>query len=311
MPEPIKFGISIGPYPDGVPGQSDLFQMARGAEAAGFDSIQAGDHVQWPVPILEPTVLMGVLAAATTRIHIACNVMILPLRNPVLMANAMASLDVISGGRMVFGFGVGGENPRDFSATGIPITERGSRANESLEIITKLLAGERISHHGRHYSFEGVKVMPKPVQNPVPIWVGGNSDAALRRAAKYGHGWLGLLTGREKFSELKMKLLGLIEAEGRSPGNFTIGAFIIVNADPDAARARERGARYIKEAFRMPGESALDQWGVAGPVEACVEEVMTYVNLGAQYIVLLAADTYREWPRQLEAYREIITRVGA
>ncbi len=150
----IRFGIAVGAYSSGVPGAPELVELARTAEAVGFDSVQVGDHVQWHAPILEATTVLATFAAATSRIRIASNVIILPLRDPVLIAKTIASLDVLSGGRMIFGVGVGGDHPAEYRAMRVPLGERGSRANESLEIVRGLFANERFSYVGRHFTFE-------------------------------------------------------------------------------------------------------------------------------------------------------------
>ena len=138
MTPPVRFGISLGAFSGAVPGREALIELARKAEAVGFDSVQVGDHIQWHAPILESTALMATFAAVTERVRIASDVIILPLRDPVLIAKTIASLDVLSGGRVIFGIGVGGDHPAEYAAMRISMKERGSRANESLEIVKGL-----------------------------------------------------------------------------------------------------------------------------------------------------------------------------
>ena len=134
-PPPVKFGLAIGAYSAGVPGGRDVADFARAAEAAGFDSVQVGDHVTWHAPIHESTALMATFAAVTSRIRIASDVIILPLRDPVLIAKTVASLDVLSGGRMIFGVGVGGDHAAEYhamrcrSASAGPAPTRRSRSS--------------------------------------------------------------------------------------------------------------------------------------------------------------------------------------
>ena len=187
---PVRFGISVGGFSGEVPGRQSLIELARKAEALGFDSVQVGDHIQWHAPILEATALMATFAAVTERVRIASDVIILPLRDPVLIAKTIASLDVLSGGRVIFGIGVGGDHPSDFAAMRIPMKERGARANESLEIVKGLWANERFSYEGKHFSIRDVAIAPRPLQPSIPIWIGGTSEMALRRAARYGDGWI-------------------------------------------------------------------------------------------------------------------------
>ena len=308
-PESVKFGIAIGAYSAGVPSGRELAEFAMRAEAVGFDSVQVGDHIQWHAPILESTVLLATLAAATSRARIATDVVILPLRDPVLIAKTVASLDVLSGGRMIFGVGVGGDHPAEYAAMRVPLAERGARANESLEIVRGLFDHERFSYAGRHYAIEDVGIAPRPLQARLPIWVGGTSEAALRRAARHGDGWISAFASERKFARLAATLRGFLAEEGRPADGFTFGTFLFTNVGPDAARARAEGADYVSRVYRLDGPAILERFGAAGPVEVGVERVQAQVEAGARYIVLSPACGYREWARQLEAYGEVIARV--
>jgi probable F420-dependent oxidoreductase len=307
---PLQLGIAIGAYSSGVPGPRELADFARGAEAAGFDSVQVGDHVQWHAPILESTTLLATFAAVTSRVRIATDVVILPLRDPVLMAKTVASLDVLSGGRMIFGIGVGGDHPAEYAAMRVPLGERGGRANESLEIVRGLLANERFSYTGRYFSIEDVSIAPRPLQRAVPIWVGGTSDAALRRAARYGDGWIAAFASERKFARLAESLRGYLADAGRRAQDFTWGSFLFVNLGPDAARARAAGAEYLSRVYHLPGESIMERFGAAGPVEACAERVRAFAEAGVDYAVLSPVCGYQDWPRQLEACAELIAALG-
>ena len=311
MERPVQFGLSVGASLPGVPGRDEIVRLAARAEAMGFDALHVGDHIQWYAPILEPTTVLATFAAVTARIKIASDVIILPLRDPVLLAKTMASLDVLSGGRLIFGVGAGGDNPKEYAAMRIPMGERGSRTNESLEIIKGLFENERFSYRGKHFLIEDVGIAPRPIQAPVPVWVGGGSEAALRRAARYGHGWMAAFASERKFARLAGELRGLLAAEGRSPGDFTFGSFLFINADGDAARARRMAAAYVNEVYHLPGEMIVEKFGAAGPVEACVQKTLALAAAGARYIVLSPLCGYREWPRQLDHYAELISAVAA
>jgi probable F420-dependent oxidoreductase len=308
---PVKFGIAIGAYSSGVPTARELADFARTAEAVGFDSVQVGDHIQWHAPIHEATAVMATFAAVTTRVRIASDVIILPLRDPVLIAKTIASLDVLSGGRMIFGVGVGGDHPAEYAAMRVPLGERGSRANESLDIIRGLFAHERFSYAGRHFSVEGASIAPRPLQPALPIWVGGTSSAALRRAARHGDGWISAFASERKFARLADMLREFLTEEKRSPEQFTWGSFLFVNVDPDAARARAAAAEYVSRVYHLPGESIVERFGAAGSVESCAERVQAYVDAGVDYVVLSPVCGHREWSRQLAACGELIARFGA
>ncbi len=307
---PVRFGVAVGAYSSGVPGARELADFARTAEAVGFDSVQVGDHIEWHAPILEATTVMATVAAVTSRVRIASDVIILPLRDPVLIAKTVASLDVLSGGRMIFGVGVGGDHPAEYTAMRVPLSERGARANESLEIVRGLWTNERFTYTGRHFTIRDVAIAPRPMQQRLPIWVGGNSDAALRRAARYGDGWICAFASERKFARLAKALRGYLALGERSPDHFTWGSFLFVNFGPDAAEARAAGADYISRVYHLPGESIIDRFGVAGPVEACAERVRAYIGAGVDYVVLSPACGHREWPRQLAACGNLIAALG-
>lgn len=309
-PASVKFGIAIGAYSAGVPSGRELGEFARTAEAVGFDSVQVGDHIQWHAPILEATVLLATFAAVTSRARIATDVIILPLRDPVLIAKTVASLDVLSGGRMIFGVGVGGDHPAEYAAMRVPLAERGERTNESLAIVRGLFDHERFSYAGRHYTITNVGIAPRPLQARLPIWVGGTSEAALRRAARHGDGWICAFASERKFARLAGTLKAFLAEEGRAADGFTFGTFLFVNAGGDPVRARAEGADYISRVYHLDGSTILTRFGAVGPVQMCVERVLAHVEAGARYIVLSPVCGYRDWPRQLEAFGEIIAKVG-
>lgn len=308
-PPSVRFGVAVGAFSGAVPGRDELIQFARKAEAVGFDSVQAGDHIQWHAPILETTTLLATFAAVTERVRIASDVIVLPLRDPVWMAKTIASLDVLCGGRVIFGIGVGGDYPPEYAAVRVPIEERGSRANESLEIIKGLWAHERFSYDGRHFTLRDVAIAPRPVQPAIPIWVGGGSEAALRRAARYGDGWIAAFASPRKFGRLSADLRRFLQGEGRRAQGFTFGAFLFANVDEDAARAREVAARYVERVYRLDGARIVERFGAVGPVDACVARALAYVEAGADYVVLGPLADHRDWPRQLDGYAEVIAEV--
>jgi len=198
----MKFGLhSINLHAAGYPDAAARF--ARAAEAAGFDSLWVADHVVLPDPplperpmasgmrLLDPIVALAFLAAHTTRVLLATGVIILPQRQAVVLAKQLASLDVLSGGRLVFGLGVGWCEP-EMRAVGVPFAERGRIADDYLAAMRAVWTQPRPSYRGRYVSFDGVQAMPRPVQTPTPpIVVGGRTPPAFRRAVTQAHGWYG------------------------------------------------------------------------------------------------------------------------
>lgn len=192
------FNINMGmqAHPDG------LATAARAAEEAGFDSLWAGEHVILPDPqvppspmapqdpALDPFVALTFAAALTSTIRLATGIVILPQRNPVVLAKQVASLDVLSGGRLTLGVGVGYLEP-EFRAIGADFEHRGAITDEYLDAMDRLFYDQHPEHHGAFIDFAGVDAHPRPVQRPIPVVIGGHTPAAYRRAVRRGHGWYG------------------------------------------------------------------------------------------------------------------------
>src|SRR5262247_1795249 len=197
----MKFGVhSVNLHTCSYPDAAARF--GRAAEAAGFESLWVADHVVLPDPplagrpmapdmrLLDPIVGLTFLAAHTQRIRLGTGVIILPQRQALVLAKQLASLDVLSNGRLIFGLGVGWCEP-EMRSTGAPFAERGRVADDYLAAMRAVWTQAKPSYQGRYVSFDGVQAMPRPVQSPVPIVVGGRSAPAYRRAVTQAHGWYG------------------------------------------------------------------------------------------------------------------------
>jgi probable F420-dependent oxidoreductase len=178
-------------------------EVAQRAEEAGFESVWTGEHVVLPdprpdgfsisprVPFLDTTVALTLIATHTTSLRVASGIYLLPLRNPVVLAKALASIDIVSGGRLIVGLGAG-YVPAELAATGVPPRERSSRMDDYMRAMRALWTMEHPRHEGPHVSFAGVDAQPRPVrpQGP-PLVVGGHGDRALVRAVTMAEGWYG------------------------------------------------------------------------------------------------------------------------
>jgi probable F420-dependent oxidoreductase len=159
-------------------------------EAGGVDSLWFSDRLISKAPTLEPLVAMSVVAGRTERMKFGMNVIVLPHRDPVVLAKECATLDYLSGGRLLPAFGVGGEIQPEWQALGTKPEGRGALSDEMLEVMTRLWSEEAVTYAGKHFHLDGAAIAPRPIQHPLPLWIGGNSPAAVRRTARYGHGWL-------------------------------------------------------------------------------------------------------------------------
>lgn len=172
-------------------------KLARTAEEAGWEGFFVWDHLGfvWGAPSGDPWIILSAVAASTQRLKIGTAVTPLARRRIQVVANGLATLDILSSGRVIFGVGLGGV-PREFAAFGDPgdVKERAARLDEGLTVLDRLMSGEEVTHNGQHYTVEGIRLAPLPVQRPrVPVWIGGEAGPALRRAARWD-GWLASAT---------------------------------------------------------------------------------------------------------------------
>ncbi|MEE2689134.1 MAG: LLM class F420-dependent oxidoreductase [Pseudomonadota bacterium] len=192
----MKFGVNLINFgPSATPEM--LIRWVRIAEGLGYNSILTSDHVaitkdvatKYPAPFYEPISTLGWLAGVTTKLEIGTTVMIVPYRNPLETARALTNIDNLSGGRLIFGVGIGWAE-EEFGALNLPYRERGAMTNEYLTAIRQFWTQDKVDFEGKYFSYEGVSTAPRPVRKPhPPIWVGGASDAALRRTVRLGDAW--------------------------------------------------------------------------------------------------------------------------
>jgi probable F420-dependent oxidoreductase len=247
------------------------------AERLGYDSLWAGEHVVVPSPrvdpspmepeepILDPLVALAHLAAHTERIRLGTGVIVLPQRNPVVLAKQVASLDVLTGGRLIVGIGVAYLEP-EMRAIGVPMDGRGARADEYLAAMRALWEQEAPAHRGRHLAFEGVDAYPRPVQRPLPVVVGGHTRAAHRRAARDADGWYGFMVGLRAMAEQRELMRAAIEETGRERR-------LHVSVTP--------ARRLDREVVRAYAELGVERLIVAPPVGLSVEELVEFVESNA------------------------------
>jgi probable F420-dependent oxidoreductase len=270
-----------GQWVEGMPDPGLLRAVAELAESLGYDSLWAGDHVSFHNPIVDVTVALSAFAARTERIAIGAGIVLLPLRHPSLVAKEFASLDWLTGGRVVLGVGVGGEGAKDFEAVGVSPRERGARTDEAMLALRELFRGGPASFSGRFFSFSGVQIEPGPAQpGGPPLWVGGRSAAAIRRAGRLGDAWMPIWISAERFAE------GL--AAARAHGRQVAGAVVLpALVDDDGARARERLRGHLAARYSMDVEPHLvERYCCAGTLEECSKRVQAYAAAGAEHVVL-------------------------
>jgi probable F420-dependent oxidoreductase len=183
----VSAGLGIANFPFADPCQ--FWRWVDLCDNGGVDSLWQSDRIIGRDPSLEALSVMAALAGGSKRLKFGMNVASLGLRDPVITAKACATIDVLSGGRLLPAFGVGSALSRDFTATGTPTKGRGKRTDEGLEILSRLWSEESVSFGGAYYRLDDACISPRPVQQPLPLWVGGSAPQAIERTARWGTGW--------------------------------------------------------------------------------------------------------------------------
>lgn len=237
-----------------------LEEVAKIAEDVGFEGVLGTDHAVFPktlhstypytpdgvppvdsdTPYPDPWVTTAVMMAATRRLKFSTAVYVLPLRNPIEVANATAALSLVSRGRFILGAGVGWMK-EEFDAYGVDFHKRGRRMDSTIDVLRKLWGGDWVEHRDEFFHYEGVKITPAPA-GPIPIYTGGSSDAALERAAKLAQGWIGPGSHPDEVPPLMQKLAALRREHGRSGEPFETIVGLTTPPDPETfKRLEERG----------------------------------------------------------------------
>jgi len=214
-------------------------------------------------------------------------VYLLPLRHPTVVAKMVSSLDYISRGRVIFGIGVGGEFPVEFQASGVPVNERGGRSNEALAVLRKLWRDGDAEHAGKFFRFDRVRLKPPPVQpGGPPIWVGGRSDAALRRTARFGDGYVGYMLSPESFTDRMGRIRELAKDAGRGTTPIAAALMTFAALDDDRAEAVRRTAAMLGAMYGRDMRSAAERYCIAGNAETCRTAVARFAAAGVEHLIL-------------------------
>ena len=221
----MHYGVSI-PNNQGVASMRDLADLAAHAERTGYESVWVSEHLMHSSyvaerlgnrPYHEALTVLTAAAMSTRNVLLGTSVLVLPWHHPARLAKTLASLDVLSAGRVVCGIGVA-TTEDEYAALGVPFRERGRIANDMLGAMKALWTEDVPAYHGRYYAFEGLRFEPKPLQKPhPPIWVGGNSDAALRRLVDHGDGWHPLGCSPRGLAQRRARLAEQLAEAGRRP----------------------------------------------------------------------------------------------
>jgi probable F420-dependent oxidoreductase len=292
------------PFPPGLAiSRETMAAVADLAEEAQLDSLWFGDHVLFPShtgssypivdrphgtpirsnePVFDPLAVMGWLGARTRRVQLGLSVLVIPYRNPVITAKFFASLDVLTEGRIIIGAGVG-VMEEEFDALNAPYRARGAVTDEYLQIMRELWTSPDPSFEGKHYQLRpGLHFLPKPVNGTIPIWIGGNTERALRRTARLGDGWLGVYMALDELAAKSDRLRELTAAGGRDPGEITFAhqmRFFVNNERyPDAPPGVGPVNKIVDDIGHM-AEAGIEHLELAMPPGPTTEAILTQIRL--------------------------------
>lgn len=275
-----------------IPGDATTDHARRAAlldamATAGLDHVAVGDHVSFHVGFgVDGLVLASMLLGMHPTLPVVVAVYLLPLRHPVLVARQLATAAELAPGRLTLGVGLGGEDRHECEVCGVDPSTRGRRADESLAVLRPLLAGESVTHRGEHFDLDRALVLPAP-DPPVPIVVGGRSDAALARAGRHGDGWLGIWVDAERYARSVAAVDDAAEAAGRRPPVWRHGLTVWVGFGEDRAAGERAVAPTMESVYQLPFERFRRHVPCGTPAEVA-DALAGHADAGCTSFTLIA-----------------------
>jgi len=286
-------------YPDGPPKAADLSAFLRSAEDLGFGGLWVIDRLFHQTAVLDGFTTMVWAAACTSRVRLGSAVLLMPFRNPALLARQIATVDTLSGGRVTLGISLGGRE-NEHATVGATFRQRARRLEEGIEVLRQLFTGAAVNFKGRFYELADATISPRPTQGAgLPILLGGGSDAGLARAGRIGDGWIAGGGGTpEQFAANWRKVQAAAQASGRQTSGLQNAKLFYMWVDDDVDLARAQVERFVR-AYYGPRYDINN--AVFGPAEACAERLRAFAAAGCQTLILGPAGLD---PAQLETIQK-------
>jgi alkanesulfonate monooxygenase SsuD/methylene tetrahydromethanopterin reductase-like flavin-dependent oxidoreductase (luciferase family) len=273
----------------GIVGGGDATAI-RKLEGRPIDSLWTGGHIASRNPSPEAMVGLVRLATLTERVAVGTSILLLPLYPPALVAKQIADLDRATGGRVMLGVGVGGEYPQEFSAVQVLIEERGRRTNEMIPLLRRLWTAQDVTHDGRFYPMQNVKIHPPPMQpGGPPIIVAGRKEPAVRRAALLGDGWFPYLYSPRRYADSVATIRRSAADAGRDLAGFQWCVWLFLNINPDGDIAREEAARTMGGTYNQDFRAMVDSVAAAGTASEVAAKLQSFYDAGARHFIFLPA----------------------
>ena len=281
-------------------------RQAKWMEDLGYEYFSAGEHYMRgdpPGPSHASLPVLAVAAGATKSIRLLSSIVLAPFYHPLMLARQTATLDAASNGRLTLGIGIGGEYPVEFKNSGLRVNQRGRRTDECLQVLRQLWKGERVTFEGRHFQMDGAMINPTPVQEPhPPVWVSGRRDAAMRRAARFGEGWVPYFYDPARYRDSVEKIHAFAEEGDRGLTDFQWGIFPYITIYPTEEEAAQVAAQQLGGQYLYGGEfiNIVRRYCLLGTPEQCAERLREYVEAGARHIVFSITCRPEDRERHLE-----------
>lgn len=276
----LRIGCFLPTYGERIEAAA-LLDFARRAEALGFDHLWTGDHYLWNTGMLAPAPALAAVAAVTSRIRLGTGVYLLNLRHPTITAKDMATVDLLSGGRLILGVGAGGDDPREYEAVGLRLGHRGRHLEESLGAIRGLFSQDGGAFHGELVHHPAFTMKPPPAQGHVPVWIGGRAQAVVERAADVGDGWFPVWVSPSRFRSAR----DTIEERRGSLGDFALALNVFVGLADSREAAHDIVADHMQAAYALPFDK-FERYAAYGSADDVLEALQPYVDAGMTDIAL-------------------------
>ena len=302
----MKFGLTFVPYKTSNKSMEEVFranvEQVLLAEQCGFDSAFMSEHHFLDNEMLpSPFIALAFLAAATSKIRLGTGVLLMPLHNPLRVAEDAAVLDRISGGRLILGIGQG-YRPEEFKGYGRRLEDRRGLMREGAQLVRKLWTEEHVTHRGAYYQFEDATLLPQPVQHPgPPIWIAGRSDAAMKRAAILGDGWYPTLFTVRRLKESNETVRTLAKASGRDLSKFHFGVSQTTSISEDPQQALAVAVQNLGKyaTAQRSAEDVAKALSLTGTTQNCIKGIHDRIDAGVRHLMLSflskdEQDTYRQ-----------------
>ncbi len=301
---PLEDDLSVG-FITMVASRRGARGVAELATRLDYDSIWVGDHVAFPMPVLDPFQQLAQIAAHAEGLTFGTSVFLLPLRHPVHAAKQVATIDYLSEGRFIFGVGIGGEFPAEYAACEVPHAERGARLTASIPLVRSLVRGEPTKGDGRFFEFPETVLAPaaKRPGGP-PIWCGGRAPAALRRIGRLAEGWISYVVTPERYREGLEQIAAAAEACGRKLDRFGTGHLLFTRIDDDPEAALDAASDHLSTRYAMDFRKAAQRYAALGRPADVAAKIDEFRRAGLRHLILDMVGPGHDREEQLERFAQ-------